>query len=374
MDSRRVYGPDILRAYAILTVVYAHSYDIVYKNVSAPILMLPAVDGVTVFFVLSGYLIGNITLRLVDKGRTSWADLLNFWQRRWLRTLPNYMLVLTGLVLYASLAGKDLPSSVAWYFAFLQNFLSPHPAFFAEARSLSVEEWFYLLFPCALFLALRFVRGSAAVVLCIATFILVPTALRIWRIEALAPMDVATLTSQVKMQVVRRLDSIVYGVLTAFVLKTFQGMTSAWRRGLFASGVALFALDKAQLYVVESETYIRHFTLVVESLGTALLLPYLSTIKTGAGKAFSFLTFTSKVSYAMYLLHYSVASYIVLPAIARALQLGDGPGSDVVKFVLYWTLAYGLAYLLYRFYEQPILRLRDRLWPDPSAATLPSPR
>ncbi|MDG1661044.1 MAG: hypothetical protein P8H40_06680 [Winogradskyella sp.] len=50
--------------------------------------------GVDIFFVLSGFLIGGILLRKLEAGQTSFSDLVRFWKRRWLRTFPNYFVVL----------------------------------------------------------------------------------------------------------------------------------------------------------------------------------------------------------------------------------------------------------------------------------------
>ncbi len=330
--SRRVYGLDILRAYAIFTVVHAHGYDFLQGHIDVAFYMLPATDGVTVFFVLSGFLIGNIILRLLEGGRTSPRDLMNFWQRRWLRTLPNYMLVLLALIGYAAFSGHELPDGVWRYFLFLQNFLTPHPTFFAEAWSLSIEEWFYVLFPLCLFCLLRVAPVGTATTVCLAAFILAPALWRLWRVETMVQPDVTTWVAQVKFQVLPRLDSIVYGVLTALLLKRVPAISAKWGRKLFAAGILLFLFNKAQLYYVNSQAYIFHFTLLAETLATALLLPHLSNIRTGAGVVSNFLTLLSKVSYAMYLVHLSIVMYIVMPALTRYLNLGPGLGESLIKY------------------------------------------
>src|SRR3954452_6127505 len=91
---KRVYGLDILRAMAILLVVFGHSA--VYFGYDA--YHWPRLgDGVSLFFVLSGYLIGRILFKTIEKG-FDFKDLVGFWFRRWMRTLPVYFFITTILM------------------------------------------------------------------------------------------------------------------------------------------------------------------------------------------------------------------------------------------------------------------------------------
>jgi len=92
MSETRVFGLDFLRALAILLVLVAH----------ASFMFLPLTHrleawwmlghlGVELFFVLSGFLIGAI---LVKQAQAARLRIGRFWLRRWLRTLPNYYLLL----------------------------------------------------------------------------------------------------------------------------------------------------------------------------------------------------------------------------------------------------------------------------------------
>ena len=364
LESRRIYGLDILRAYSIFTVVYTHGLGLILGRVDYHVYLLPAVDGVTIFFALSGFLIGNIILRLVDAGRTSLADLFNFWRRRWLRTLPNYALILLLLVAATAAADGNFPAGALAYFVFVQNFATPHPTFFSEAWSLSVEEWFYLLFPFCLFGAARFARPKTAITVSLTAFILIPALLRLWRVETTLDPDIPTWVLQVKMQVITRLDSILYGVLTALIVKRAPVVSAKWALPLLVSGIALLFFDKIQLEYLDNRFYIRHLTLLVTPIAASMLLPYLNTVRSGSGAAFRILTFTSKISYALYLVHFSVAYYLVVPAVSRTLHITPSSDGSFAQYGLYWLTAIGLASLVYRYYEQPILKLRDRWWPD----------
>src|SRR4051794_25447542 len=91
---QRVYGLDILRALAILEVVYAHAFR--FTDSRLPFLY----DGVGIFFVLSGYLIGGILLKTINTTEFRKENLLKFWYRRWWRTLPAYYFVLVSIILF----------------------------------------------------------------------------------------------------------------------------------------------------------------------------------------------------------------------------------------------------------------------------------
>jgi len=119
--------------------------------------------GVDVFFVLSGFLITNIllTARLgaEDAGLPLRYVFINFYLRRALRILPAYFLVV-GLIglshrwLNATLDGEVLP-----ILTYTVNFHFYHNQYWGDLTThlwtLSVEEQFYLLWPCVVLLVGR---------------------------------------------------------------------------------------------------------------------------------------------------------------------------------------------------------------------------
>lgn len=78
--DHRNFGLDILRATAILLVVFAHYFA------STP-LEAGGLPGVEIFFVLSGFLIGNILIRSFQNQGPTAGTLRVFWLKRWFRTL-----------------------------------------------------------------------------------------------------------------------------------------------------------------------------------------------------------------------------------------------------------------------------------------------
>ena len=59
----RIYGLDVLRALAITYVMFSHGYEYSGKLVSDHYYKWLVLDGVGLFFVLSGFLIGGILIR-----------------------------------------------------------------------------------------------------------------------------------------------------------------------------------------------------------------------------------------------------------------------------------------------------------------------
>ena len=74
-----------------------------------------ATIGVEIFFVISGFLIGKIIYRIIQKDDFSFNDVREFWKRRWFRTLPNYYLVLLiNILLWFLIYGKETRGMKDW--------------------------------------------------------------------------------------------------------------------------------------------------------------------------------------------------------------------------------------------------------------------
>jgi peptidoglycan/LPS O-acetylase OafA/YrhL len=112
--------------------------------------------GVIYFYVLSGFLIGNILLREKDKldknNEAIGSSLIIFYCRRMLRTFPAYYLLL--IILLVLKFPYDFSSVSGWFFLHLSNLYfffyncwDGNNTLIGHFWSLAVEEQFYLLFP-----------------------------------------------------------------------------------------------------------------------------------------------------------------------------------------------------------------------------------
>jgi peptidoglycan/LPS O-acetylase OafA/YrhL len=157
----RVFGLDLLRAAAIMSVICAHGFVVLYPCLVGVLGIFGhgGFYGVELFFVLSGFLIGKILIRQgLALGRA--ANVAVFYVRRWFRTLPLFFLFL-GINVWLELQFRQHRvgfSEILSHGFFLRNLTGFHMSFFPEWWSLAIEEWFYLLFPAALCTGATFVK------------------------------------------------------------------------------------------------------------------------------------------------------------------------------------------------------------------------
>jgi peptidoglycan/LPS O-acetylase OafA/YrhL len=377
-DPDRVYGLDIVRAAAILCVVYVHGFFLLGGAVPPKILKYLGIfipDALSVFFVLSGYLIGGILIRHLERSPATGANLRRFWIRRWCRTLPNYYLILVVLTVY-HMQVSGLEFAAVWkYFFFLQNVDTPHPQFFAEAWSLAVEEWFYLLVPILLFVGVRAGLSVRQAVIGVVLLVIVGSlAVRGYRYYFTGIHSIMELDLVLRKQVVTRLDSLIWGVLGA-AIHYYHGNLWRWRPRLtFAAGLATLTLHNLLFTYRDAlgltlNLYYCVFSFTLVAVGALLILPFLSGIQRGEGVIYRWVTVVSITSFSMYLIHLNLVQFILVPASVKLLpvQLGVVPLA-LLKLALYWTYTILGSILLYKYFEMPTTALRRFVGDDRARA------
>ena len=153
MTSPRSNGLDTLRALAIVLVFCYHYMVFVSGEPTFGWLSTAGWVGVDLFFVLSGYLIGNQVFTLWARGEA--FSLTAFYARRALRTWPLFWLVLAAYFVWPGQLGGREPPPLWTFLTFTQNYqLQPGTAF-SHAWSLCMEEQFYAVFPLVVLVAWR---------------------------------------------------------------------------------------------------------------------------------------------------------------------------------------------------------------------------
>ena len=357
--ENRIYGLDIMRALAIIFVVLEHGLMLEKANTTFPWIKL--INGVELFFVLSGFLIGGMLIRIFEKSdkfgiKTKGRYLI----RRWFRTLPNYYLILLVniLIVYFGIIHEDF-SQFNWkFFLFLQNFSGPFTSFFWESWSLSIEEWFYLIFPlilCFIYLLLKVfgVQKKYIFLISILVLLLVPLMLRIF-IASRFVVNEFNLGTMIHKVVIYRLDSIALGILAAFIQRWYPVF---WHRSRNISFIIGIVACYIILYIHWSPAlfFTKVFRIFIESFCCFLLLPKFESIRKGPKILVRFFTHISLISYSMYLLNLAVISEVLYTNIPPI-----GPGTAWALYGFYWILVLTFSTLLYKYYEKPMMDLRDR--------------
>jgi len=179
--------------------------------------------------------------------------------------------------------------------------------------------------------------------------------------------DIATIFQQeltVRKLVITRIDTIVYGVAAALVQVAFPGLWHRLRWPLFALGIAGMVLAPS-FYGPEHLRYSINWYYSLNALSMALLLPLMAAWRTEPVGGVV-ITWVSMTSYALFLVHLPVRS-LLEPYYDPALPIGGW-----LQLAIYWTLCLVLSWLVYRWYEQPMMDLRDRFGPRRGRAVTPS--
>jgi peptidoglycan/LPS O-acetylase OafA/YrhL len=371
LQKKRILGLDLMRAVAIIMVIFHHGFSLF----DFPFIPIP--DGVDIFFVLSGFLIGGILIKTMEKQKGfAWTDLKIFWFRRWFRTLPAFWFtLLLNLTLYfflnlQNLSIKDtfklmfLKEKLWQYFFFFQNLTSNMISrFFPETWSLSVEEWFYLSLPIILLFSLKSsLKPYKAILLSIIIIITLPTLARYF----FSDIHLKWNWLSTRMVVVMRLDGIGLGVLMAFIkyYKPIFWDKLASLKLLIYLGIFIFY---ASFYIIhENYYYFNSYTITnltfytFTSVGVMITIPPLSKMTSNDSVFDRAITFTSLISYSMYLIN----GTFILTIIQQFLPANISELGKFSSYIFFWIITFFVSNLMYKYIEQPFMRLRDKHFMD----------
>jgi len=244
--QHRIFGLDVVRTIAILLVLFSHSTLLLFPEKNNAILFairFMGTIGVDLFFVLSGYLIGGLLLKQIKAEKTAFKDFLYFWVRRWFRTLPNYVLILILNILLYFVLYRMIIDDIGCFLVFLQNFSSPHPNFFSEAWSLSVEEYAYIVGPLILFMLSLVWKNDAkhrSYILMVFIIIFGITCFRIYYHNNHIPDNLETWSQNIRKVVIYRIDSIYYGFIGAYMAVHLSRIWKNFKNRFFALGLLIF--------------------------------------------------------------------------------------------------------------------------------------
>jgi peptidoglycan/LPS O-acetylase OafA/YrhL len=335
---------DGIRAIAVGIVFFAHTG---LEHI------VPGGLGVTIFFVLSGYLISTL-LRIEHRDRQR-IDYRGFYLRRALRLMPPLLIVVILIAIVSAALnqpGFSLQGLLAVIFYFgnyyaIANDFAGLPAGLGIVWSLAVEEHYYLLYPPLAALLLRIGRvglsATTLVALCAGVFLW-----RCWLVSQGVSDNYLTMASDT------RIDAILVGCLLALWRNPWvDGHTVNASRDAAFIAASLLALLGSLLY--RDEFFRMTLRYSVQSVAVAVLLYY--AVAYANVRPFSWLNhralvYVGTISYTVYLSH-----HFILNLLATQWPQLQWLGTTVLALLL--TLA--VAEPMRRWVEQPCARLRRRL-------------
>jgi peptidoglycan/LPS O-acetylase OafA/YrhL len=364
--GHRVPAIDVLRGLCILGVVLHHiNIRIPFKNSALGAWLSPAMNrilfwdgayGVTVFFVISGFLITTWSLK--RWGTPAQIDIRQFYRMRFARIVPCLFALIAilsilhlthryGFVINTKRAPTTLPRALLAALTFHVNWLESTrgylPASWDVLWSLSVEEMFYVFFP----LVCRFTRNLSGFISVLAGFVIIGPFARTVLTQNSLWQDYGYLAC---------MDGIALGCLAAIIVRKFR--FSTWvLRAFQACGAALCIL----IIAFRHTTWIlglpkAGLNVAVLELGTAFMLIDMQLrFETGSGTPLAvnaIFRWFGRNSYEVYLTH----MFVVWPLMRIFYDLHQPINYAPLWFGAITALAGALGFLVAKFYSEPLNR------------------
>lgn len=341
IGTRRFTSLDGLRGISVLLVFTAHpAYGEFWP-------LFYGQAGVTIFFVLSGFLITTLLLR--EEDRYGKVDVGGFFIRRLFRIYPMFFLVffLYCILIFGLGMQADRREAFAENIPFFLLLFPEHSMFFNDSGvavpfnmtwSVGIEEKFYLLWPILGFVLLAGFRRT-----------------RPWVLVALAALFTGLSFLPEWGPALSPYTHIVFGALVATLLHAPRGYALLANAGRWPVllGVAIVAaiIQFGTGQVLES-------LYIVYGVVIALLVAGLVTTKSRGTRALEgrFLVYTGALSYILYLIH-----NFGLNAAEMLVPGSWGLPGSLVSTVLGIAAAYAVAAVLHRFFEEPVRQYGARL-------------
>lgn len=338
-----IYGIDGLRALALI-MVFAYHLKLPFAK--------GGLLGVTVFFVISGFLITRILINELET--TGGIDLKTFWIKRIRRLYPAILAMVIPFILISAIfnrvlftkAASDLAATLLgfnnWWqilknVSYFENAGSPSPL--THCWSLAIETQFYLLFPLVLLALSKLENGKKI-------------AARLTLVLALVSIGLMVILFNPSQDPTRvyygtdtRAFSLLIGAFLAFITQNKKIPKKAARFYESIGVASLIILLYMMIAINGYSSFLYRGGHALASVLSALVI--LATLNKASfmGKCLSssLLKWIGDRSYSIYLWHYPII-----------LLISGGAKSSIGVTLLEILLSTLLAAISYRFIETPI--------------------
>lgn len=304
--------------------------------------------GVTIFFVLSGFLITFLLLKEFQKTRT--IKIKEFYIRRLLRIWPLYYLYIT-LVLIFTYTTININENIFYYLTFFANvpFIkgTAYPAM-DHLWSISVEEQFYLFWP---FLFLFFVKKNF-----IKNILLIITLLSTIRILLwfLIPFSIPALIS-----VVNRFDCMMIGALGAYLFYKKSFIINMIDNKFIQLGawlvVILLIINKLSFFNSIIEIFL------IELITVIIIIGQINKVNRIVNLENKLMSYLGKLSFGIYVYH-PLLLVLFSDIFKNNITLTDE--NELVYFVGIFTFSITLTIIIshisYYYFEIKFLKIKEK--------------
>lgn len=354
-NSNTGYLPQLdgLRVLAVGMVMLGHWWQWKWTH---PLLQgLPLVHGVTLFFVLSGYLITRILLQenqvRTENGQGYLPFMTRFYVRRTLRIFPLYYLVIFSLFLIDYPKARELfPWLISYTTNIYQSIHNIYTGDFNHFWSLGVEEQFYLFWP---WLILAFPRSKHLIwamlgisILGISTRIYLAVEVEKWMATSYFTLPCMPI--------------LALGGILAWIQRYHPTFARKLERGSLL-GVLLVLYATGLLLQIQFQWF--WYKEMVDEYFFALLSMML--IAKASNQGFKgwmekilmtrSVRYAGQISYGLYVFHLFVPSLT-----AWILNMLNIPLGEIETLTLYLALTFGMAHASWIIFERPINNIKHR--------------
>ena len=324
MNNKKFYSLDLLRGVAGYGVAITHYLYFVQNKINFEYYSFLFVE---IFFVLSGFVLSNQLIKIHRNKK----NIKVFYLRRWMRTIPLY---LVALIFYTAISNNfnfDFFKFLFFVQKMIPNFVDKD--YFMVAWSLSIEEFFYLIFPIYLIIFNKTKTYKLAIY-----FIIFLSLLKILSYENFSNDFLRTGT-------LLRLDSIAFGfLLSLFYLKIIKFKKTI----LLINFTLIFIFTKYQdLLFNNSGFFTINFIILSQFLSVFLVLLFCNLEFLIKGNIFkSFCNTIASQTYSVYLFHLIIMHFLIL--------------SDLIfinNLFIYIMILILVSTFIFKYFEKPILLL-----------------
>lgn len=352
---------DVLRAIAVILVLLRHGERALthsYSAAASPLhtLFINGWVGVDLFLVLSGYLIGKSLIKMFNKDNH--INIKSYFRGRALRIIPAYYAVLfitaLGVFPLFSVSNENLPLRVFYHMLFLQDYLRSNIN--VVFWSLGVEEKFYIFAPLLAFMLVKIKQLRVVFFFLALLFLCSPLVKSLQYLSASSEIDYQAFFQNYRSPFHLSMEPLIVGLgISYFEIKRVFKMTPS----LAKLGISITALMIGCLLL--SHEFLANFGLwdmagqpISLAILFGLMVIFAGQMSNVAVIGEALWRFISRLSYALYLIHF--------PLIPLALAL-TSPNAPLSFWGIYIALTLAGALILHFMVEKPFLILKSRQSP-----------